>query len=92
MINAFDLASRDNGSFSDPYLIVSLGNKTYNERANYLLDEPNPEFHKYYDFESVFPGCPPLVINVMDYDDIFGDDSIGITNVDLEDRFFSPDW
>lgn len=92
MISAYDLASRDNGSFSDPYLIVNLGNKTYNERDNYLLDEPNPEFHKYYDFESVFPGCPPLVVNVMDYDDIFGDDSIGITNVDLEDRFFSPDW
>jgi hypothetical protein len=28
----------------------------------------------------------------MDYDDIFGDDSIGITVVDLEDRFFSPEW
>ena len=92
MISAYDLASRDNGSFSDPYLIMSLGNKTYNERDIYQLDEPNPDFHKYYDFEAVFPGCPPLNINVMDYDDIFGDDSIGTTSVDLEDRFFSPEW
>jgi hypothetical protein len=35
MISAYDLASRDNGSFSDPYLIISVGNKTYNERSIY---------------------------------------------------------
>ena len=28
----------------------------------------------------------------MDYDDIFGDDLIGKTSIDLEDRFFSPEW
>ena len=28
----------------------------------------------------------------MDYDDLFGDDMIGVTNIDLEDRFFSPEW
>jgi len=28
----------------------------------------------------------------MDYDEIFGDDTIGTTNVDLEDRYFSPEW
>jgi Ca2+-dependent lipid-binding protein len=92
MISAFDLASRDNGSFSDPYLIMSVGSKVYNERSIYIDDEPNPNFHKYYDFEACFPGCPPLVINVMDYDALFGDDSIGTTSVDLEDRFFSPEW
>ena len=36
MISAYDLASRDNGSFSDPYLIMNVGNKTYNERSIYL--------------------------------------------------------
>jgi len=56
------------------------------------LDEPNPEFHKHYDFEATFPGCAPLNIKVYDYDDLFGDDFIGETSIDLEDRFFSPDW
>lgn len=92
MINAYDLASRDIGGFSDPYLKVRIGNKSFNERDNYVLDEPNPEFRKHYDFEAVFPGCPPLVIDAMDYDDLFGDDLIGTTIVDLEDRFFLAEW
>lgn len=35
MIDAFNLSSRDNGSASDPYLILNVGNKTYNERSSY---------------------------------------------------------
>ena len=27
----------------------------------------------------------------MDYDDLFGDDLIGITHVDLKDRYFLPE-
>ena len=92
IVDAFNLSSRDNGSESDPYLIVTCGNKTYNERQFYQNDEPNPKFLKSFDFEAVFPGCAPLVITVNDYDEIFGDDSIGTTVVDLEDRFFSPEW
>ncbi|TNV72912.1 hypothetical protein FGO68_gene3417 [Halteria grandinella] len=92
IIDAFNLSSRDNGSDSDPYLVVSMGNKVYNERDRYQSDEPNPKFYRSFDFEGIFPGCAPLVINVMDYDEIFGDDSIGTTSVDLEDRFFSPEW
>jgi len=92
MISAYDLASRDNGGESDPYLKVQLGNRKYNERDNYQLDQPNPFFFKRYDFETQFPGCPPLVIKAMDYDDVFGDDLIGKTSIDLEDRFFSGHW
>jgi hypothetical protein len=35
MISGFDLASRDMGGFSDPYLIIKLGNKKFNERKDY---------------------------------------------------------
>lgn len=35
VISAYDLSSRDNGSDSDPYLNIILGNKVYNERAIY---------------------------------------------------------
>jgi len=33
-----------------------------------------------------------LIIHAMDYDDLFGDDLIGTTIVDLEDRYFLPEW
>ena len=49
VIEGFDFASRDSGSHSDPYLKLQLGEKTYNERDNYLQDESNPGFFKHYE-------------------------------------------
>jgi Ca2+-dependent lipid-binding protein len=92
MISGYDFASRDVGGFSDPYLILRIGTKKISESKNYQLDEPNPVFNKYYDFESTFPGCPMLEIRAMDYDMLFGDELIGNTTMDLEDRFFLPEW
>jgi hypothetical protein len=92
MISAINLSSRDNGSPSDPYLVLSCNNVTYNEREFYQLDEANPNFFKKFDFEGVFPGCSPLRIEVYDYDEIFSDDIIGTTVIDLEDRYFSLEW
>ena len=92
MINAYDLASRDVGGASDPYVLISCGDEQFSERDNYVLDEPNPDFGKHYDFPVVFPGCPPVRIDIMDYDDLFGDDLIGTTWIDLEDRYFLAEW
>lgn len=92
VISAYDLSSRDNGSDSDPYLNITLGNKVFNERANYITDEPNPDFYKCFEFEAIFPGCPMMNVQIYDFDDLFGDDLIGETKIDLEDRFFSPEW
>jgi len=92
MVEGFDFARRDIGSDSDPYLILKCGKKTYNEQENYQLDEPNPKFFKHYDFDVEFPGAPPLYIDAYDYDDLFGDDLIGSTYIDLDDRFFSAEW
>lgn len=33
-----------------------------------------------------------MIVEAFDFDDLFGDDLIGRTVVDLDDRFFSPDW
>ena len=92
MINAYDLASRDVGGASDPYIKISCGGEEFSERDNYVLDEPNPDFGTHYDFPVVFPGCPPVRVDIMDYDDLFGDDLIGTTWIDLEDRYFLAEW
>jgi Ca2+-dependent lipid-binding protein len=86
------LASRDIGSFSDPYLKVTFGDQVKNLRDKYQVDESNPDFNEYFEFSGSFPGAPPVVIEVYDYDDLFGDDLIGKTTIDLDDRFFSGDW
>ena len=92
MISGFDFASRDQGSASDPYLELICNDKKFSERSNYQVDEPNPDFYKSYDFPATFPGCGPLIIKAWDYDVVFGDELIGETIVDLEDRFFSNEW
>lgn len=61
-ISGFDMASRDMGSASDTYLVVTCNGKKYSERENYQLDQPNPDFYKSYDFEGIFPGTTPLKI------------------------------
>jgi hypothetical protein len=35
VISAFNLAKKDLGSDSDPYIKISIGNKVYDDRANY---------------------------------------------------------
>mmetsp|Transcript_9294 Transcript_9294/g.6660 ORF Transcript_9294/g.6660 Transcript_9294/m.6660 type:complete len:253 (-) Transcript_9294:589-1347(-) len=92
VLEGFDLASRDIGSFSDPYLKITVGSKSYDTRDNYFLDEPNPKFNQRFEFGCDFPGAAPMVVEAYDFDDLFGDDLIGRTVVDLDDRFFSPDW
>ena len=92
MLEGTNFAQRDIGSASDPYLIIKYGKQIYNEQENYQLDEPNPKFHKRYEFNGEFPGSPAIQIEAYDYDDLFGDDLIGKTVIDLDDRFFSPEW
>jgi hypothetical protein len=69
-----------------------MGSTKINERDNYELDTSEPKFFKSYKFKASFPGAMPLNIDVMDYDDIFGDDLIGKTTIDLDDRFFNHEW
>ena len=58
----------------------------------YKEDDENPDFYEVFSFNAYFPGSSLLNIKVMDYDDLFGHDMVGETNIDLEDRFFSHEW
>jgi hypothetical protein len=42
-----------------------------------------------YEFTVDFPGAPMIEIIANDYDDFFGDELIGKTFLDLDDRYFS---
>ena len=92
MIEGFNFAQRDLFSASDPYLKVQLGKTKFDERENYQLDTAEPKFYKCYQFQTDFPGSPRVRIYAYDYDDLFGDDLIGYTAIDLDDRYFSQTW
>ena len=78
-------------SASDAYLRVTCG-EVISKRDEYHLDESSPHFDQSFNFQVMFPGAPTLLIEVMDYDDLFGDDLIGRTSIDLDDRYFNLDW
>ncbi|ETV80250.1 hypothetical protein H257_06591 [Aphanomyces astaci] len=77
---------------SDPYLVLRLGKDKINDRKNYVEDVVDPDFYKLYEFNTHFPGASTLFIDAYDYDLIGGDDLIGSTTIDLEDRFFDKNW
>ena len=64
----------------------------FNNRDNYHLDEPNPKFNTVATLTTEFPGTSPLTVEVWDYDELWTDDLIGKTTIDLEDRFYNPKW
>lgn len=92
ILEGFDFAQQDIASQSDPFLKITCGNSIYNERDNYQLNNNCPKFDKHYEFNVEFPGPPNIVIEAFDFDDIFGDDLIGTTTIDLDDRYYSVDW
>jgi hypothetical protein len=92
LIEGFNFASKDLFSLSDPYLIIKCGKDKVSERDNYQNDTMEPTFHKCYEFNVSFPGSPVVAIEAWDYDLLFGDDFIGQTKLDLDDRFFNKEW
>jgi hypothetical protein len=81
----------DNGGASDPYLVVSLGNQRINLRHKHLDNTLSPEFYESFEFPTQIPGPSELKIEVWDWDGV-GDDLIGYTTIDVEDRWFCKQW
>mmetsp|Transcript_4050 Transcript_4050/g.3879 ORF Transcript_4050/g.3879 Transcript_4050/m.3879 type:complete len:713 (+) Transcript_4050:1971-4109(+) len=92
VLNAFNLAQKDLASPSDPFIKISLGKNSIDDRKNYIHDNSNPEFNRVYELNATLPGDSLLKISVYDYDDFAPDDKIGSTEIDLEDRFYSSTW
>ena len=88
-----DLPKKDLLSDSDPYIKIFFGDKKkFDEQKSHKKDEKNTKWYKYYDILTEFPGDSTLKIEVWDYNPIFKDELIGITTIDLEDRYFNHDW
>lgn len=89
VVLATELQPQDPSGLADPYLIVSLGKKKYDEQENYKPNTLNPVFGKMFEFKASIPQVKDLKIQVMDYDFLSRDDLVGETVVDLEQRLLS---
>lgn len=79
---------KDNNT-SDPYLVIKLGNTTITDKESLRPKTCNPSFFRSYDISTTLPGAATLTIESWDDDGYDFPDLIGITKIDLEDRFFN---
>jgi hypothetical protein len=86
------IMQKDEDSLSDPYVLVKLGKKVFGDPEKYIEDKESVEFCEVFDIDTELPGPSILKIEVWDHDDVFPDEMVGRTVIDLEDRFFSNRW
>ncbi|KAF1325644.1 Inositol polyphosphate 5-phosphatase, partial [Globisporangium splendens] len=87
-----DLGLNGRPGKSDPYLRMKLGKEKVDDRKNFIDDTTDPDFYKMYQINALLPGASILTIEAMDHDFVGGDDLIGRTTIDLEDRLFDQRW
>jgi len=91
ILNGINLMAMDRDNSSDPYLVVRLGKNKFSTRKRYIKNTLQPKFHEPFEIATTLPGASHITIEVWDWDGI-GDDLIGKTVIDIEDRWFSKVW
>lgn len=77
---------------SDPYLVIKLGETVVKDKESLQLKTCNPNFFRSYDIQTKLPGASTLTIECWDDDGFNFPDLIGITKIDLEDRYYNKRW
>jgi len=87
------LERKDTFSESDPYIKILLGDKVLvDEKKKYIKNTKDCKWYQYYDLLVELPGSSKLKIQVLDHDNLFSDELIGETSIDIEDRYFDNRW
>ncbi|XP_051998242.1 fer-1-like protein 6 isoform X2 [Xyrauchen texanus] len=89
IVAAFNLHPADPDGKADPYIVLKLGKTEIKDRVNYIPKQLNPVFGRSFEIQSTFPKESLLTILIYDYDTVGGDDLIGETHIDLENRYYS---
>uniref|UniRef100_UPI003AADEC2C fer-1-like protein 6 n=1 Tax=Centroberyx gerrardi TaxID=166262 RepID=UPI003AADEC2C len=89
IVSASNLHPADSDGKSDPYIVLRLGKKEIKDRDNYIPKQLNPVFGRSFEIQAMFPQESLLSVLIYDYDTVGGDDLIGETRIDLENRFYS---
>ena len=89
IIRCLNLHPMDPNGKADPYLVCTLGKKTYNLKKEYCSKTLDPEYGKCFEFNAVMPFDYMVRVQIFDWDMLSGDDLIGETYVDIENLFYS---
>ncbi|XP_040004545.1 fer-1-like protein 6 [Xiphias gladius] len=89
VVSASNLHPADPDGKADPYIVVRLGKNEIKDRDNYIPKQLNPVFGRSFEMQATFPQETLLSVLIYDHDLVGGDDLIGETRIDLENRFYS---
>ncbi|XP_034417851.1 fer-1-like protein 6 isoform X2 [Cyclopterus lumpus] len=89
IVSASNLHPADPDGKADPYIVLRLGKNEIKDRDNYIPKQLNPVFGRSFEMHASFPLESLLSVVIYDYDLVGGDDLIGETRIDLENRFYS---
>ncbi|XP_077469193.1 myoferlin-like isoform X2 [Stigmatopora argus] len=89
VVRCIDLQPKDTNGMCDPYVKISLGRKTVDDRDNYQPNTLNPEIGRMFELSCYLPQDKDLKIAVYDYDLLSRDEKVGETIIDLENRLLS---
>ncbi|KAM9365558.1 fer-1-like protein 6 isoform 2-T2 [Pholidichthys leucotaenia] len=89
IVSASNLHPADPDGKADPYIVLRLGKNEIKDRDNYIPKQLNPVFGRSFEMHATFPQESLLSVLIYDYDLVGGDDLIGETRIDLENRFYS---
>nr|XP_046257071.1 myoferlin [Scatophagus argus] len=89
VVRCIDLQPKDTNGMCDPYIRISLGRKTLDDRDNYRPNTLNPEFGRMFELSCFIPQDKDMKIAVYDYDLLSRDEKVGETVIDLENRLLS---
>ncbi|XP_057704394.1 myoferlin [Corythoichthys intestinalis] len=89
VVRCIDLQPKDTNGMCDPYVKISLGRKTVDDRDNYQANTLNPEIGRMFELSCYLPQDKDLKIAVYDYDLLSRDEKVGETVIDLENRLLS---
>ncbi|XP_078796311.1 fer-1-like protein 6 isoform X2 [Oryzias latipes] len=89
VVSASNLHPADPDGKADPYIVLRLGKNEIKDRDNYIPKQLNPVFGRSFEMQATFPQESLLSVVIYDFDLVGGDDLIGETRIDLENRFYS---